>query len=203
MTRILKLARRPQPSHATGPGDLDDERWYQLHLLVERLVRNANFEYLERKEIRKELLDAVSSYRAMDPTKRPESREFSASTIDSIARDPTSGTVFLGIKHLRLPHDTKVGGAQFLDPTQDPDLLEAWTRLGTPVPMLVCAVDVTAGTTELLLDRAREKAATALALLRQQNLFGFVANRLACGDPLPQTTIGMIIQTIAEELRRR
>ena len=123
MTRILKLARRPQPSAALGQVELDDDEWYQLHHLVERLVRNAHFEHLKRKEIRDKLFDAVTSYRAMGPTQRPGSREFSASTIDSIARHPTSGTVFLGIKHLRLPHDTKVGDARFLDPTQDPDLL--------------------------------------------------------------------------------
>ncbi|MGC8513861.1 MAG: hypothetical protein ACP5P1_12635 [Acidimicrobiales bacterium] len=74
-----------------------------------------------------------------------------------------------------MPHDTTVADVRFLDPSQDAVLAEAFTRFGEAAPALVCEVDVVAGTAALLLDRARDRAAVALSLIRQQNLFGFPA----------------------------
>ena len=172
MAPLLKAARRPLPSEWEDTG-LDPEGWDQLDLVANKLARHLHFEYLELKDLRNILHDAVLRYRATSPTERPNGRDVAESTFDAIAREPLHKTVYLGIEHLRLPHGSVVGDVRFVDPSLDPSLLNAFGSLGRPIPALVCEVEVVAGTPELLRDRARAVAETALALLRQQNLFGF------------------------------
>jgi hypothetical protein len=69
-------------------------------------------------------------------------------------------------------HGTVVGDVRFLELCNDPDLAEAFAQFGDSAPELVCEVEVTARTDDLLRERARDTAETALGLIRQQNLFG-------------------------------
>lgn len=51
----------------------------------------------------------------------------------------------------------------------------AVSRFGDKAPTHVCEIRVVAGTDPLLLEPARDRAAGAFGLIRQQNLFGFPA----------------------------
>lgn len=174
MQPLLKAARRPLGPEWERFG-LDGDGWHRLDLLVHRLTRHVYFEHLGRKKIRDVLHDAVLGYRTMTPTERPVGREFAAETLDAMAREPLRRTVYLGVEHLQLPHGTVVGDVRFIEPSSDPELLESFARFGEAAPSLLCEVEVTAGTADLLRDRARDIAETALGLVRQQNLFGFNA----------------------------
>jgi hypothetical protein len=173
MKPVLKAARRPLTPESERLG-LDREGWNHLDQLVNRLTRHTSFEYLDRNELRSSLHDAAVQYRLTVGEGRP-AREVSAEVLDAIAREPMHRKVYLGIAHLSLPHDTTVADVRFLDPSQDVELSEEFTRLSEAAPALVCEIDMVAGTAALLLDRARDRAAVALGLIRQQNLFGFAA----------------------------
>ena len=172
MQPLMKAARRPLPPEWERFG-LDEDGWGQLGRATHSLVGHRYFEHLGRETIRDTLRSGVEEYRAADP--RPSWREAAATLLDSMAREPMRLTVYLVVEHLRLPDGTVVVDVRFTDPTKDADLLEAFTRLPGSPPTLLCEVDVVAGTVELLRERARDAAETALALIRQQNLFGFPA----------------------------
>jgi hypothetical protein len=174
MQPLLKAARRPLAPEWERFG-LDRDGWHQLDLLVHRLARHVYFEHLGREKIRDALHEAVLRYRAMAPIARPTGRQFAAETLDAIAQEPLRRTVYLGVEHLQLPHDTVVGEVRFIDPASDPELLDSFSRFGDAAPSLLCEVAVTGGTSGILRDRARNIAETALGLVRQQNLFGFSA----------------------------
>lgn len=141
--------------------------------MTHSLLGHPYFEHLGRKTIRDTLRSGVEEYRPADP--RPGWKEAAATLLGSMAREPMRLTVYLVVEHLRLPDGTVVGDVRFTDPTRDPELFEAFARLPGSAPTLVCDVGVVAGTPELLRERARDAAETALALIRQQNLFGFPA----------------------------
>lgn len=173
MQPILKAARRPLTSEWERNG-LDLNGLRLLERLVSKLVRDAHFEHLGRDEIREAIRQAVLRYRASNPKERKAGREVAAEVLDAVAREPLRGTLYLGVEHLKLPHGTVVGDVRFVDPSVDRELVDALARFGA-APQLLCEIEVTAGTSELLRERARDKAETALGLLRQQNLFGFNA----------------------------
>jgi hypothetical protein len=82
---------------------------------------------------------------------------------------------YLGVKHLNLPHGTTVGDARFLELSADPALARSFARFKDRAPELVCEVEAAGGTDDLVRDRTRKAAERALALVRQQALFGFPA----------------------------
>ena len=174
MNPLLKAARRPLALEWERFG-LDRDGWHQLDPLAHRLARHVYFEHLGREKLRNALHEAVLRYRAMSPNARPAGRQFAAETLDAMAQEPLRRIVYLGVEHLQLPHDTVVGDVRFIEPSSDPELLESFTRFGDAAPSLVCEVVVTGGTSDILRDRARDIAQTALGLVRQQNLFGFNA----------------------------
>lgn len=174
MRPVLKAAKRPLTPEWEQSG-LDRDGWNALDGLVNRLIRHTSFEHLERNELRSSLRNALVQYRQTPVGERRRAREVAAGVLDAMAHEPMHRRVYLGIAHLSLPHETTVAEVRFLDPSQDVELSEAFTHFGEAAPALVCEIDVVAGTTALLLDRARDRAAVALGLIRQQNLFGFPA----------------------------
>src|SRR5260370_37454116 len=84
-------------------------------------------------------------------------------------------TFYLGVQHLKLPHGTTVGGVRFLRLSEDDVLAESFAWFRDSMPELVCEVEAIGGTDGLLLERARKTAERALALVRQQMLFGFLS----------------------------
>lgn len=67
-----------------------------------------------------------------------------------------------------------MGDVRFLHLTDEEALGEPFRHLGG-TPQLFCSVEASGGTNELLVERARRAANSALALIRQQVLFGFGA----------------------------
>jgi len=174
MGPMLKAARRPIDPEWQQFG-LDGAGWQILDRLTDLLVRHVYFEHLGREGIRESLRGAMVSYRSLRQSDRPKAKIFAQQTLDAMAREPLRKTVYLGVEHLQLPHGTVVGDVRFLEPSQDPRLVTSFAYLSTGAPSLLCEVPVIAGTVDLLRDRARDKAGTALGLVRQQNLFGFAA----------------------------
>lgn len=172
MVQLLKAARSPVEPDWERFG-MGPQGWRLLDRLANRLARHLYFEHLTRKEIRDALSEAALEYGATPSSRRPKAPDLAQTTLSALAREPLSETVYLGVEHLRLPHGTSVGEACFVDPSLESGLLQAFARVGFPAPTLLCQVQVTAGSSELLRDRAREVAETTLALVRQQNLFGF------------------------------
>ena len=83
--------------------------------------------------------------------------------------------IYLGIRHLRLPHGTSIGGARFICLSQDQTLAQSFAHFKDKAPELVCEVEAVGGTEDLLRDRARTIAERALALVRQRVLAGFMS----------------------------
>lgn len=71
-----------------------------------------------------------------------------------------------------MPHETAVGDARFLLLSEDQELAQSFARFGDAAPKMVCEVEAAGGTEDHLRDRARGAAEDALALVRQQVLFG-------------------------------
>jgi hypothetical protein len=171
---LLKAARRPL-TEEWKRFDLDREGWNLLDRLTDRLVHHLHFEHLDRKELRRTLHDAVRRYKNAPAGQRPANAQFAADVLDGLAQQPMRRTVYLGVRHLTLPHGTIVGDARFLQLSEDEALAESFAWCGGPAPELVCEVEAVGGTDELLLERARKIAERAMALVRQQMLFGFMA----------------------------
>ncbi len=174
MCRVLKAARRP----LTGEWkrfDLDPDGWKLLEKLTDRLVRHMSFEHLERPQLRGALRDAVRRYKDPANGRRSASRQFAAEILDGLAQEPMRRTLYLGIQHLKLPHGTTVGGVRFLRLPEDDVLAESFAWFRDSAPELVCEVEAIGGTNGLVLERARKTAERALALVRQQILFGFMS----------------------------
>ncbi len=172
MLPVLKAARRPLAPELERFG-LDRDGWHHLDVLENRLVRHGHFEHLGREKIRDAIQEGALRYREVAADQRTPARQFAAEVLDAMAQEPMRRTVYLGVEHLRLPHGTVVGDVRFVELSNDPDLTEAFARFGDSAPELVCEVEVIAGTDDLLRERARDTAETALGLIRQQNLFGF------------------------------
>ena len=174
MRGLLKAARRPLTDE-WKPFDLDPEGWRVLDNLADRLVHHRHFEHLARKELRSALHDAVRRYKDPPTGQRPDSKAFAAATLDGLAQQPMQRTFYLGVQHLTLPHGTIVGDARFLPLIEDDVLAQSFAWFRDAAPELVCEVEAIGGTDALLLQRARKTAERALALARQQMLFGFMA----------------------------
>lgn len=171
MRPLIKAARRPLPAAWQRYG-LDHDGWRQLNRLAHRLARHEYFEHLEREQIRVVLRDAAVGFRAQ---RSRNAKDFAAATLDGMAQRPLHRTVYLGVEKLHLPDGTAVGSAAFVDPSRDHRLLEALAQFGRAASSLLCRVQASGGTEDLLLERARYQAETALGLVRQQALFGFPA----------------------------
>jgi len=170
----LKAARRALTPEAANAG-LDRDAARQLDRLAGRLVQHLHFEHQTYGQIRSALHQEVLRYRAMAPHERPPAREFAAEAVDKLAKVPMHKTIYLGVENLELPHGTVVGNVTFVNPSRDAELQAAFSWLREMTPQLLCEVDVSAGTEDLLRERARDLAETALGLLRQHNLFGFMS----------------------------
>jgi hypothetical protein len=151
---------------------LDDEGWDLLNRLVDRLARHLSFEHLERRELGDAFVAAVRRYKSPKGRQGRSNLEFAAEVLDGLAQEPLQRTLYLGVQHLKLPHGTTVGDVRFLLLSENPGLAQSFTGFGDAAPEMVCEVDSVAGTEELLRDRARQAAEGALALIRQQVLFG-------------------------------
>lgn len=168
---LWKAARRPLPE-GWKTSVLDEEGWDHLDRLAYRLARHLSFEHLERRELRDALVAAVRRYKSPQGREGRSNKQFAAEVLDGLAKEPMQGTLYLGVQHLRLPHRTIVGGVSFLLLSEDPLLAQSFEYFGDDAPEMVCEVEVVGGTDDLLRDRARRTAEGALALVRQQVLFG-------------------------------
>jgi hypothetical protein len=115
---------------------------------------------------------AVRRYKSPQGRQGRSNKEFAAEVLDGLAREPMRRTLCLGVQHLKLPHGTTVGNARFLLLSEDEALARSFARFGDAAPEMVCEVEAVGGTEDLLRDRARLAAEGALALVRQQVLFG-------------------------------
>lgn len=174
LCRLLKVARRPL-SDQWKPFDLDGDGWAQLDRVAGRLVRHLHFEYLGYDKLRNALREAAGRYKNSPDGQRPAIKQFAAETLDGLAQQPMRRTCYLGVKHLKLPHGTEVGDARFLILSEEAVLAQSFARFGDRAPELVCKVEAVGGTDDLVRERARKTAERALALVRQQALFGFMA----------------------------
>jgi hypothetical protein len=173
MQPLFKAARRPLTPEWERVG-LDEDGWRRLHQLTNVLLRLPYFEHLEQTSIREQLRAGLAEYRAAEA--RPQWKVAAAELLDSMAVEPMRRTVYLGVENLTLPDGTVLGEGRFVDPRSDAELSAAFWRLGADPPTLVCEIrDVVAGTSDLVRERARDAAETALALVRQLQLFGFNA----------------------------
>jgi hypothetical protein len=168
---LWKAARRRLPPE-WRTSILDGDGWDLLYRLADRLARHLSFERLTRRELRDALTGAVRRYKAPGGRGGLDNRQFAAEVLDSLAREPLRRTVYLGVQHLTLPHQTTMGDARFLLLSRDQELAQSFARFGDLAPQMACEVKATGGTEALLLDRARRAAEDALALVRQQVLFG-------------------------------
>jgi hypothetical protein len=173
MCGLLKAARRPL-SDEWKRYDLDADGWHHLEQLTDRLVRHTSFEHHERRKLRSALRDAVRQYKNPTSGKRPASKLFAAEILDVLAREPMRRMVYLGVQHLKLAHGTTVGDVRFLQLSEDEALAESFAWFRDLAPEMV-RVEAIGGTDGLVLERARKRAERALALVRQQMLFGFMA----------------------------
>ena len=174
MCGLLKAARRPAP--VDEPYSLlDEDGWERLGRLTYRLARHLSFEHLDFRQLRDALVIVVRRYRGYPAGARPVSKQLAAEFLDGLAREPMRRTVYLGVRDLKLPDGTSIGGTRFLSLSADEALAQSFTRFQEKAPELVCAVEAVGGTDDLLRDRARSAAERALALVRQQALFGFMS----------------------------
>jgi hypothetical protein len=173
MCGLLKAARRPLTDKCKH-FDLDADGKV-LERLTDRLECHLNFEHLKRDHLRAELRNAVRNYRSLASGKRPGLKEYATQLLDGLAQTPTRRIVYLGVRHLKLAHTTVVGDVRFLRLSEDADLAESFAWFRDLAPEMVCEVEAIGGTDALLLERARKTAERALALVRQQILFGFMA----------------------------
>ena len=174
VSALLKVAKHDVPDGLRST-DLDTEGWEQLHRLVGRLIRHLYFEHLDRKRLETELLDVVHSYTYPDGPPTPKRVSTATEFLDGLAREPMRQTFYLGVEHLGLPHGTSVNGIRFIRLAEDPVIAHSFCHLLDRAPTMVCEVQSTGGTKDLILERARKSAERALALVRQQMLFGFAA----------------------------
>jgi hypothetical protein len=171
LCKLWKAARRPLPEELKT-SVLDGDGWDALSKLADRLARHLSFEYLDRREIHDALVTAVRRYKSPNVRNGLDNRQFAAEILDALAREPMRRTLYLGVQHLKLPHGTVVGDARFLLLSKDQAMEESFARFRDRAPVMVCEVKAIGGTEALLRDRARQAAEGALALVRQQILFG-------------------------------
>ena len=169
LCRILKISRRTLTSEWKVTG-LDLEGWNLLYGLAHKLAIDQYFEHLSGEQIRRQIHQSILTYRGSSP--RPELPQFAAKVLDKMAKEPLTCKLYLGIKNIALPNNAVVGEVRFLDCAENPEVAEAFSRFGESAPKRVCEVEVTGGSRDLLLARARVKCERALGLVRQQHLFG-------------------------------
>jgi hypothetical protein len=168
---LWKAARRPVPEQWKN-SILDGKGWDLLNTLVDRLARHLSFEHLERRELHDALVTAIRRYKSPQGRQGRSNPEFAAEVLDGLAREPMQRTLYLGVQHLKLPHGTIVGKVRFLLLSEDQALAQSFADFGDAAPEMVCEVEAIGGTENLVRDRARLAAEGALALVRQQVLFG-------------------------------
>ena len=186
LCRILDRAKAPLPSEWDEFG-LDDQgiRWV-LQLSV-KLAQHLWFEAHNHATLRRELMAVAKRYRdAFRSGQRPKLKEYAAQALDGLSSPPEERVAYLGLRHLVLSPGTSVGEVTFGPTDAEPGLSEALGTFGLPAARCYCSVPVVAGTEDLALARARRSAETALALVRQQFLHGFMAKIY-----LPQLQFGL------------
>jgi hypothetical protein len=171
---LLKCARTPLTTEADKRLGLTEAGLRGLVRLAHRMSANVYFEHHDFKALQEELWEVVRGYRAKSVAERPKWGEVSQELLLKLAREPVTQIAYLGIHHLDLPAGASIGAVRFLHPGDEDDLADAFAHLGDP-PRLIGAVEVVAGTDDLALMRARQAVLHALALIRQQTLFGFSA----------------------------
>ena len=174
MCGLLKAARLPLTDEWKRY-DLDAEGWRALEQLTDRLHIICTSSI---SSVRSCAAPSVTPFGATGTLRQDSgltARSLPPRALDGLARQPTRRTFYLGVQHLTLPHGTIVGDARFLRLLEDEVLAESFERFSDAAPALVCEVEVTGGTDELLLQRAHKTAERALALVRQQMLFGFAS----------------------------
>lgn len=168
---LWKAARRPLPAE-WETSLLDADGWQALDRLADRLARHLSFEHHDRRKLREALKSAVRRYKTPGGRSGLDNRQFAAEVLDGLAREPVRRTLYLGVEHLKLPHGTTVGDVRFLLLSEELELAQSFAWFGAGAPAMVCEVEVVGGTEEFLRDRARQATEGALALVRQQVLFG-------------------------------
>jgi hypothetical protein len=168
---LWKAARRPLPAE-WETSLLDADGWQVLDRLADRLARHLSFEHHGRRKLRETLKSAVRRYKTPGGRSGLDNKQFATEVLDGLAREPLRRTLYLGVEHLKLPHGTTVGNVRFLLLSQDQELAQSFAWFGADAPAMVCEVEVVGGTEEFLRDRARQATEGALALVRQQVLFG-------------------------------
>jgi hypothetical protein len=171
LCKLWKAARRP-PSAEQRTSILDGDGWKTLYDIVNRLARHLSFEHHSRRSLEDALVVAVRRYNAPNGRDGLDNKQFAVQILDSLASEPFRRTLYLGVQHLKLPHETKVGEVRFLLLSQEPSLAQSFARFGDTTPAMVCETEVVGGNEEFLRARARKAAEGALALVRQQVLFG-------------------------------
>lgn len=151
-------------------GELSTKGNRALWRLITELQANPWFESRDDDDLGKALDDATKAYRAAKP--RPKNSAYARDVLDRIATTPERYQFYFGTTDLSVPTGLRVGPVTFMDPNDDPDLLEVHKRYNREVPELCAVVEGEGGTQRHALERARRQAERAVALLRQRGLFG-------------------------------
>jgi hypothetical protein len=186
MCELLKAARTPLSKEWEAYG-LDGSGLRLLNRLVQKLSEHLYFEHRTRQDLAQQLRAALVQYKTLlEETPRPKAKEFAAGVLDALMQPPADWLAYLGVHHLDLPTGMSVGDVRFIHIDEEDGLTEALSHFGERAPKLLCIVPAVAGTDDLALARARRSADSALALIRQEVLYGFAAKM-----HLDQVTFGL------------
>ena len=151
-------------------GELSAKGNRALWRLIGELQTNPWFESRDDEDLGKALEDATKAYRSLK--QRPKNSGYASDALQRIATTPECHRYYFGTTDLSVPTGLRVGAVTFMNPTDDPDLLEVYERYQREVPELCAVVEGEGGTQRHALERARRQAEQAIALLRQRGLFG-------------------------------
>lgn len=173
MCALLRCARRPLSEEDARYG-IDDDATRRLYRLAHRLACHGYFEHRTRDALVEGLRSHFDEYRSrLAERPRPDLREFSGRALDDLAAAPGTWEVVFGLEHVDLPAGLRIGDVTFLHGEDAPDIAQAFREMLRDVPRLLAATIVVAGTGELARLRAKRSVERALALVRQNLMFGF------------------------------